>query len=132
MHTRAATLGDWEQIRLMHERTGYGFELPEGLQGTHIAEEDGIILAAAGYETAAQVVAVLNPEVVNPMQRLEALKALHAPLAREVLARDIKSVYAFCDPQFRSFERRLMQLGWNRKLWQCCFIERKEIQKVFG
>jgi hypothetical protein len=132
MRHRAATSQDWKQIEEMHAQAGYGFQLPEELKGAHVVEEDGIIIAAGGYELAAQIVAVLNPEIISPHRKLEAIKALHAPLAREVLAHDIKSVYAFCDPQFIGFEKRLMRLGWSRKMWNCCFLERAEIQKVFG
>src|ERR1700691_2331184 len=109
MNARAATTRDWEIVKRMHEGMRYGFELPEGLKGVHVVEEDGTVLAAAGYELAAQIVAVVNPVVFSPMRRLAAIKTLHAPLAKEVLAHDIKSVYAFCEPQDQSFTRRLMQ-----------------------
>lgn len=131
MHIRIATSGDWEQIKDAHRRANYGFKLPGMLFGTHLVEEDGQIIAAAGYQPVAQVVAVVEPDCVSPHKRLEALKALHTPLARLVLEAGFDSVFAFCDPQFRSFDKRLMKLGWSRKIWPCCFLEREEIERAY-
>lgn len=132
MIERSAKSGDAERIAEMHAGAHYGFELPEELFGVRVIEEDGEILAAAGYEMAAQVMAVLNPEIVSPIRRIRALQMLHRALAPEILAMKVKSVYAFCDPRFQGFERRMMKMGWNKKLWPCMFLERDEIQKVFG
>jgi hypothetical protein len=132
MKTRPAKAEEWDQIKAMHGLAHYGFELPEHLRGLHVVEEDGIILGAAGYELTAQVVAVLNPEIVEPQKRISAMVALHAPLAGEVLVHEIKSVYAFCDPRFRGFEHRMRKMGWSKKLWPCMFLERAEIVAAFG
>jgi hypothetical protein len=134
VHTRPATAQDWKKIEEMHARANYGFQLPapETISGVHLVVEDDVILAAAGYEPAAQIFAVLNPEISSPFRRLAALKALHGPLAAEVLSHDIRSVFSFCDPRYRNTEKRLMRLGWNKKMWPCVFLERGEIQKVFG
>lgn len=132
MRVRLASEEDRRLVREIHDRAGYGFALPEELLGMHVVEEDGAILAAAAYEPAAQVVAVVSPSVGSPFKRIDALKMLHAPLALEVLAHGAQSVFAFCDPQFRGFDRRMMALGWHKKLWPCVFLERPEIQKRFG
>ena len=132
MIARSAKTGDAEKIAEMHSGSHYGFELPEELYGVQIIEEDGQILAAAGYELAAQVMAVLNPEILSPIRRIRALQMLHKALAPEILGINVKSVYSFCDPRFHGFDRRMMKMGWSRKLWPCLFLEREEIKKVFG
>jgi hypothetical protein len=132
MHVRVATTQDWQRIEEMHSCANYGYELPGSLKGLHVAEEDGVIIAAAGYEAVAQIFAVVNPEILSPARRLNALRALHAPMAPELVGQGYKSVFAFCDPTFRGFERRLMRMGWSKKLWNCMFLERAEIIKALG
>lgn len=132
MRVRPATAGDWERIEEMHSCANYGYALPSSLKGLHVAVEDDAIIAAAGYEAVAQIFAVVNPEILSPARRLNALRALHAPIAPELVGQGYKSVFAFCDPQFRGMERRMMRMGWSKKLWNCMFLDRAEIIKALG
>lgn len=109
----------------------YAFPLSADLRGVQVAEEDGEIIAIAGYEVALQIVAVVN-HGVGPARRLQALKALHGAVAPAVLESGAKSVFSFCDPRFRGFLKRMMRMGWNCKLWPCLFLDRAEIEKAFG
>jgi hypothetical protein len=132
MRVRKATSKDWDWIRDAHKRAGYGYELPGFLLGCHIIEEDGKPIAAAGYQPVAQIIAVLEPEMRSALKRLQAIQALHPPLAKEFLAGNFQSAFAFCDPDYRNFERRMMRMGWNKKLWPTVFLEREDIERAFG
>lgn len=131
MHVHIATKEDWETLKEVHGRAGYGFELPEKLHGLHVAVLDGKIIAGAGYQPAAQIVAIVEPSCVSPAERIRAIELLHAPLARAFLRDGMEAAYAFCDPQFHNFERRMMKIGWSKKLWPCVFLERKDIEAAY-
>jgi hypothetical protein len=134
MHVRQMKAEDWEAVTAIHEAAGYGYELPRRgqLRGEHVVEEDGKIVAFAAWEPTAQIIAAIDQRLTGPARRLAALKALHEPIAREILEADAQEVYAFTDPRYHGFGWRLMRMGWSAKLWRCYFIERKEIERVYG
>lgn len=134
MRVRAATAEDRRRIEMLHARAAYGYKLPgaNAVIGEQVVEEDGEILAYAGIEPTAQVVMAMDAELRGPHRRMEAMKLLHAPLAKAVLGSNAQEVYAFLDPQFHGFGGRMMKMGWGAKLWQCFFLERAEIAKVYG
>jgi len=130
---RIAEPEDWPEIERMHRATGYGFELPkrETLRPLYVCTEDGQIVAAAGMQRAAQIVAVLNPDVKAPFRRLRALQSFYPEMAKDALGQGCETVFSFCDPLFRLFDRRMMKLGWDRKLWPCLFMDRQKIREYF-
>ena len=129
MHMRVAWPEDLDAIRAIHQRAGYGFHLPDlsTLQALHIVEEDGRILAGAGYQITAQMVGVIAPEL-SPHRRLEALRLLHPAIAKALLRSPVQEAYSFLDPQFKNFGKRMMAMGWSRKLWDCYFADREAMQ----
>src|SRR5271154_5175525 len=103
MKVRRALANDWPLIRQIHKAGRYGFELPGFMFGTHIAEEDGRIIAAAGYVPVAQVIGVVEYEA-PPLTKMQAIKALHRPMGEIVVDAGYTSVFAFCDPSYRGFQ----------------------------
>lgn len=133
MTLRYATPADWQSIVALHRHAGYGFALPrpESILSPIIAEKEGRIVAAAGFRLVGEVIAVVDVGA-EPQDRLEAIRDLHRPLAETVLEAGVDAVYAFADPQFRNFDRRLMRMGWSKKLWPCLFLEREEIEQAYA
>jgi hypothetical protein len=131
MEPREATNLDFEAIRAIHKRMGYPFELPRlsGVRGMRVIEEDGEIVAMAGWERAAHVVCVLDAHWGSPHRRLEALRLLHQPLARSVLKDGVEYAFSFLDPRWPQFGKRLMNLGWEHKLWAAYQIRRETIER---
>jgi len=130
MPVRLATEADFESIKRLHKRSGYGYQLPdsEHLRGLHIISEGSDVIAAAGFERCAQVYMVLDTTLPAGI-RMEAIKALHIPVARAVEQDESERAFVFLDPQFPRFGKRLMNLGWSKKLWNCFEIDQATIKE---
>lgn len=132
MNVRRAESQDWGEIFALHRSANYGYELPaeDTLYGLHVVEQDGQILAACGARPVSEIIAVLDVSL-PPHRRVEAIRSLIEPVGREVVKSGAQAGYVFTDPQFRNFDRRLMRMGFSKKLWPCLFLEAAEFKKAF-
>lgn len=119
-------------LTVIHRKAGYGFDLPdfEAREIGYVVEEGGKPVCYVGAELHAELVMIVDPEYGSPHQKMRMFASLHLPIAEELEARGVKSAYVSLDPAFKSFGRRLSQLGWNESLWRHFYLSVKDCLKA--
>jgi hypothetical protein len=120
---------DLPQVRQIHQRGGYDFELPENMIDAYVMEDGGRIVALAGAEICAHVFMVIDPTWGSPHRRMELVESFHWPISRDLLKRGIQRAYMWFEPRFKSFTRRMRPLGWVDSIWPCMSISQAEVAR---
>jgi hypothetical protein len=120
---------DLPQLREIHARAGYQFELPETFESAYVMEDGGRVVALAGAEVCAHVFMVIDPTWGSPHQRMELIESFHWPVSADLLKRGIQYAFIWCEPRFKSFARRMRSLGWVDRVWPCLSISQAEVAK---
>lgn len=126
---------DLDQLKEIHARAGYGFDLPDfaGLAVSRIIEDpEGNVVGLAGAQLEAQIFGVFDPRWGAPGERMQVFAALHRPIAEKLDEKGVKEAYVAVDPSFPAFGRRLLSLGWKKALWTHYFLRVEECLQKFG
>lgn len=119
---------DLEAVRKIHAKVGYGFKLPNlnTMEISYVVEEGGRVVAFAGAEMEAQIFGIFDPDWGSPHLRHRAICNLHAPVAKQLDLRGVKTANVAVDPKFPKFGKRLSRMGWSEALWRHFFLDVKQ------
>lgn len=123
---------DLIQIRALHERAGAKFDLPEKMEAAYVMEDAGRIVALAAGERCSHIFMIIDPAWGSPHQKLELIESFHWPVAKALYEKGCQYVFAFIDPRFVTFGKRLEPLGWIKRVWECWSLSQTEVAKRLG
>jgi hypothetical protein len=115
---------DLADLQAIHERQGYKYELPDVTAPLFVTKlvlskknEDGkeSVVGAALLRLTAEAYLLLDPHAGTPLERWQALLALHTAAERDAWKRGLEDVHAWLPPGLaRKFGKRIERLGWAR------------------
>jgi hypothetical protein len=118
MKIRRLVNTDVAALQEIYQRVGYGFEFPHfGSMETSFVVEDERVIGAVGAKLQAEIIGVFDPDWGSPHRRMEMFAELHNPLRQQLKLRGVGTACVYLDPKFCRFGKRMLDLGWNKALW---------------
>lgn len=124
MIIRMLKSSDIPRLKEIYTKMGIPLEFPdlqEFLPIPVVVNENNEVVAAVGCMPAVEIYLFLDKDWETPGMRLEAFRALHEWVRRDLFSRGIKEAHAFVPPDLeKPFGKRLLRsFGWIRSHWPC-------------
>lgn len=118
------TLLEW------HSRSGFDYKFPNLAEFLPIPvvtdHRDCPVMVVASLPTV-ELFMMGDPEWETPGIRMEAFKAIHEFVRKDLLSRKIIEANAWVPPEVEpSFGRRLRNMGWNKSRGWTCYSRRTD------
>lgn len=104
--------GDREQVIELQSRAGMDFPIPEPLDGFVVRDDEGKVIAWAGWEPVAEVLGIVDPDL-GAKEKVRVWGTLHKPVEAQIVRRGITVAYAHVKNDSNKFAALLNFMGWK-------------------
>ena len=120
MKLRVIESGDRPQLEALFEKQGFEYILPDRdtLVAAIAVEDGGRIVQAVLARPTIELYFLMDAEWKSPALRMEALRAIHEAMRRELHGKGFEDAHVWIPPQKKNFVSRLIRsFGWTRSTW---------------